>query len=73
MPPRSAAVPPASRKTLLEWIDHDDGDTSGTAQPTCSREAQDLHAKVYAALGLEARGGFEPLQPPPGLHLAPIG
>lgn len=73
MPPRAAAVPPAPRKTLLEWIDHDNGDTTGTTQPTCSAEVQALHARILVAAGHEARGQSEPLEPPPGLHLAPLG
>lgn len=66
-----AAIPAAPRKTLLEWIDHDDGDTTGTSQPATSADIQTLHASVLAALDRSDRR--EPLQPPPGLHLAPLG
>jgi hypothetical protein len=68
MPRRQiAAIPAAPRKTLLEWID--DGDTTGT-QPACSPKDQALHA----CIPFDDRGGpAEPLQPPPGLRLAPLG
>jgi hypothetical protein len=71
MPPALAAIPPASRKTLLEWIDHDDGDTTGTSQPETSPDLQALHTSVLAAL--HRSDHREPLQPPPGLRLAPLG
>jgi hypothetical protein len=66
-----AAIPAAPRKTLLEWIDHDDGDTSGTAQPACSDKVRALHAQI--ALAPDASGAAERLQPPTGLRLAPLG
>lgn len=69
----AAAIPPAPRKTLLEWIDIDDGDTTGTTQPACSTEVRALHANLLVALSHEARGQPEPLEPPPGLRLAPLG
>ena len=43
-----APIPAAPRKTLLEWIDHDDGDTTGTTQPACSADVQSLHAALCA-------------------------
>lgn len=66
-----AAIPAAPRKTLLEWIDHDDGDTPGTTQPACSDKARALHAQI--ALAPDARGATERVQPPSGLRLAPLG
>lgn len=68
-----AAIPASSRKTLLNWIDHDDGDTPGTTQPVCSPDVQALHAKVLLSPVDNRRGRLEPLQPPPGFHLAPLG
>jgi hypothetical protein len=66
----AVAIPAVPRKTLLEWID-DDGDTSSLSQPACDPKVQALHAKVLAALG--GVGAYEPLQPPAGLRLAPLG
>jgi len=63
-----AAIPAAPRKTLLEWIDEDDGDTTG-GPPPCGAKDQALHARILTTEGTES----EPLQPPPGLRLAPLG
>ena len=68
-----AAIPPAPRKTLLEWIDHDDGDTTDTTAPVCSADLQALHTALFVPLGHEGRGQPEALEPPPGLRLAPLG
>lgn len=74
MPSRArAAIPPAPRKTLLEWIDLDDGHTTGTTQPTCSAELRALHASILITSSYETRGQPEPIEPPPGLRLAPLG
>ena len=57
MPPaQSAAIPAAPRKTLLEWIEHDDGNTTGFPQPPCSAQAQALSAGV---IGQSARVKME--------------
>ncbi|WP_083554578.1 hypothetical protein [Novosphingobium sp. NDB2Meth1] len=63
-------VPPPPRKTLLEWIETDDGDTSGDARPVCSASQQALHANLA---GAPEGSGHEPLTPPAGLFLAPLG
>lgn len=74
MPPApAAAIPPAPRKTLLNWIDIDDGHTHSTVQPNCSAEVRALHAAIALAPEDASRGRPEPLQPPPGLRLAPLG
>ena len=65
----TAAIPAATRKTLLEWIEQDDGDTTSSSIPQCSQQATTLHAQILVAQ--EGRG--EPIQPPVGLHLAPLG
>lgn len=70
---KSAAPPAVSRKSLLEWIDHDDGDTTGFTQPECSEKDQSLHARVVGANHGRGAAQFEPIQPPPGLYLAPLG
>lgn len=70
-PAPRAAIPPAPRKTLLEWIDIDDGHTTGTTQPACSAKVQALHAQILAPC--RSIGFTEPLEPPPGLRLAPLG
>lgn len=64
--PRATIAP---RKTLLEWIDSNDDDTS-FAPPTCSANVRALHARIPLAT---SDGPVEPIPPPPGLHLAPLG
>lgn len=66
-----AAMPPAPRKTLLDWIDLDDGDTSDFAPPACSASLAELHGRVVLSPGDGIAA--EPLPPPPGLRLAPLG
>ena len=66
---KSAAIPAAPRKTLLEWTEHDDGDTTSSSQPKCSPKDAVLHAQILVAQ--EGRG--EPIQPPAGLHLGALG
>lgn len=69
----STAIPPAVRKSLAEWIEHDDGNTTDFTQPACSRQAQALHARVLIE-GSDGRGKApRPLPPPPGLRLPPLG
>lgn len=72
-PAPRAAIPPAPRKTLLEWIDIDDGHTTGTTQPACSAKVQALHAQILLPAGGRGQGYAEPLEPPSGLRLAPLG
>jgi hypothetical protein len=71
--PTRAPIPAALRKTLLEWIESDDGDTTSFTPPACSPQAQLLHAWF----ALDPRDGTaevrEPLQPPAGLRLPPLG
>lgn len=69
---KSAGIPAAPRKTLLEWIELDDGDTTSSAPPACSAKTQELHARVFATNAGDDES-FERLQPPPGLRLAPLG
>lgn len=66
--PSRPVIPPAPRKTLIEWIEQDDGDTPIAAHPVCSPREQNMHARICTPA---TRG--EPLQPPPGLALAPLG
>lgn len=65
-----SAVPPPPRKTLLEWIETDDGDTPGDTRPTCSDAQRVLHAAIAVA---PEGGQREHLTPPAGLALAPLG
>ena len=65
-------IPSAPRKTLLQWIEHDDGDTTGSTTPRCSFQAQALHQRIVP--DPEERGiAAEALDPPAGLRLAPLG
>ncbi|MBM3929329.1 MAG: hypothetical protein FJ335_12875 [Sphingomonadales bacterium] len=73
MPAARAAIQPAPRKTLLEWIDHDDGNTPVSTAPVCSDDLQTLHARLVVPTSHEGRGQREALEPPPGLRLAPLG
>ncbi len=69
-----AAIPAAPRKTLLEWIAGDDGDTTGLARPACSAQAETLYPAIVAgAQGGAGGGAREPLHAPAGLRLAPLG
>ena len=70
---QSAAITAAPRKTLLEWIEHDDGNTTGFPQPPCSAQAQALHARILFDPANHQAEAPEPLQPPAGLRLAPLG
>jgi len=67
------AIPPALRKTLLDWIETDGGDTTGFTPPACSPQARTLHARIV----IDPQGGLhevrEPLQGPAGLRLPPLG
>lgn len=69
----SAAIPAAPRKMLLEWIENDDGNTTGSTLPACSAQAQGLHARIFLDPNKGRGEGPEPLQPPPGLGLPPLG
>ncbi|MDF0490412.1 hypothetical protein PX554_19980 [Sphingomonas sp. H39-1-10] len=68
-----AAIPPEPRKSLLEWIESDDGDSTGSTPPACSRQAQSLHARILADPAHDRGETPEPLAPPSGLRLAPLG
>lgn len=68
-----AAIPPAPRKTLMEWIESDNGDTTGFTRPACSRQATALHARIAQDPGVGNTEDLEPLAPPSGLRLAPLG
>lgn len=70
---RSPAIPPAPRKTLLEWIESDDGHTADIAPPACSKQAKAIHAQVLRGLQGGQGGGFEALNAPAGLPLPPLG
>jgi len=69
----SAAIPPAPRKTLSQWIEFDDGDTTDITRPACSIQAQALHARIFHDPNEGNSEAPEPLQPPPGLRLPPLG
>lgn len=73
MPHRKrAAIPAASRKSLIEWIEND-GNSTDISQPACSNHAQALHARILSDPGDGNRETPEPLQAPPGLRLPPLG
>ena len=66
-------VPAAPRKTLLEWIELDDGDTSIFLRPICADQTQALHARIATEPTRDGYGPSEPLPPPAGLSLPPLG
>lgn len=70
--PESAAIPVAPRRTLLEWIEPD-GDTTSFTPPACSSQVQALHARILPDPHTAKNETSEPLQPPAGLRLAPLG
>jgi hypothetical protein len=70
---RAADIPAAPCKTLLAWIDHDDGDTTSHPQPACSKQAQALHASILFDAAIGNGPATERLPPPSGLRLAPLG
>lgn len=70
---RLAAIPAAEHKTLLEWIDNDNGDTSISVRPVCSAQAQALHARIAADPSRDGERTAEPITAPVGLGLPPLG
>lgn len=70
---KSAIIPPAPRKTLLEWIEANDSATTDCAPPACTPEICAFHARIAIAPETAGFEGPEPLQPPPGLRLPPLG
>lgn len=70
---KSAPVPAAPRMTLLQWIEFDDGDTTSSTPPSCTREDSALHARLLLNTQSGTDDGPEPLPPPPALCLAPLG
>ena len=74
MPQRSPQrIPSPPRKTLLEWIENDDGDTTGTTIPACSKQAQALHQRILLDPHGDGAHASELIQAPTGLRLAPLG
>lgn len=69
----SEAIPPTIRKTLLDWIETDDGDTTSFTYPACKPQAQALHARIVLDPHDGKGDACEPLQPPAGLPLPPLG
>lgn len=64
-----ATLPPPPRKTLLEWITDDDRDQPSDTRLVCPPAVAALHARI---VGRED-GPREPLAPPHGLALPPLG
>jgi len=74
MPPRKrAAVPPARRRTLIEWIEHDNGNSADISHPACSSQVQMLHTRIFLDPQDNRNEAQEPLQLPPDLRLPPLG
>ncbi|MCY1169733.1 hypothetical protein D9M73_97830 [compost metagenome] len=70
---KSAAIPATPRMTLLQWIELDDGDPTSSTHPDCSVQAQALHTRIVFDPSDSKSQTPEPLQPPAGLRLAPLG
>ena len=74
MPRRiGAAIPAAPRKTLLDWIGLDDGNTTGFSPPPCSKQARAVHGQIMLDPQSHQTETAEPLQPPCDLRLPPLG
>ena len=73
MASRRGAIPAAPRKTLLQWIEADDGDASICTRPVCASATQALHARIALDPARERHGTGEALSPPAGLRLPPLG
>lgn len=69
----SAAIAAAPRKTLLDWIASDDGDTPGLAPPACSPQVRALHARIVPDPQSSQGAGDGRLVPPAGMRIAPLG
>ncbi len=69
---KRAAIPAATRKSLIEWIEND-GNSTDISKPACSSQAQALHARILSDPGDGNRETPEPLACPPGLCLPPLG
>lgn len=67
----AATIEAPPRKTLLEWIE-DDGNTTSDTQPECSETVRAFHARIAFTDGSDG-GTPEPLAPPQGLALVPLG
>jgi hypothetical protein len=68
-------IAPPPRKTLLEWITDDDGDQPDHAQLVSSPAIAALHVRIVRGQpgAGDNDGPREPLPPPPGFGLAPLG
>ena len=64
-----STLAPPPRKTLLQWITDDDRDQPSDCRPACTPAISALHARI----GGEVAVPREPLAPPPGLALPPLG
>lgn len=71
--PISAAIPAAPRKTLQQWIEHDDGDTPSFTPPACSRQAQTLHSRIINDPNDGKGDALDRITAPSGLKLPPLG
>ena len=67
------ALVAANRKPLREWIEADYGDTTCSALPACSAQAQTLHARIALDPNEGSNEACEALAPPAGLRLPPLG
>jgi hypothetical protein len=63
---RSNSGHPRSTAHAAPWIENDHGDTSELSRPTCSKQAQALHAQIVLARARED-GPADPIAPPIGL------
>ncbi|WP_254798587.1 hypothetical protein [Sphingobium sp. AS12] len=69
----TATIPVAPRKTLMEWIELDDGDTTSFTPPACSPQAKALHARITCNPDGGKGDAAVRLPPPAGLRLPPLG
>lgn len=67
------ALVAADRKRLREWIEADDGDTTGSSLPACSAQAETLHARIAPDPNEGSDEAREALHPSASLRLPPLG
>lgn len=70
---KNAAIPASPRKTLLEWIEFNDGDPISFILPARSDRVAALHARIAFEPGGRNEDVAQRSPAPAGLPLPPLG